>query len=138
MTELRFSEDGETMRDYFKLGFPYKWSYRPFDNIKYFFTWVKRFFQRGSRGYADKDVWGICDYLCEILPPMINKMKSRGVGYPEDLSETQWNNILTAIQDGFESGRKILEIDYTDYEKERKTFDNGMKLFTEYFLNLWD
>jgi hypothetical protein len=37
------------------------------------------FYQRGKRGYADTDVWNLCDYIAERLPGAIMLLSAKGL-----------------------------------------------------------
>lgn len=146
------------MKDYFKpmeIG-----SLRYFVNwkryFKYRWLWLKWFIQRGSRGWADCDVWSIDSYLSEVIPPMIERLNGNTHGYPADLDggEKKWGEILTKIQHGFEASGRIRNLDNWNNEspwtaedivnfkaadeKDLQTMNEGLELFKEHFLSLWD
>lgn len=56
--------------------------YRLFDFIKNIPKEIKWFFQRGFRGYSDKDVWNIDKWFLNIIIPMLKQLKKRKNGYP--------------------------------------------------------
>ena len=55
-----------------------KLSYR----IKDFTNSIKFFFQRGARGYCDKDVWSIDTWFLDIMPKMLRQLKTETHGAP--------------------------------------------------------
>ena len=110
---------------------------------------IEAFWQRGTRGYADRDCWGINWYISSWLPAalrtMINKKKGGGNGYPGwGAANTlqKWHQIVEAIAAGFEADYKLHDgmIDRTSkrgkilVEKRNK----GMKLFIKWYDHLWD
>ncbi len=91
--------------------------------------------QKSQRGYSDSDVWGMNNYLAEIIPPMVRQIK-RGHGYPghgRANTPEKWAVILEEIAVGFEA----FEGDIGKIGDEKK-FTKGMKLFVKWFPNLWD
>ena len=124
----------------------------------------KKWYQRAKRGYADEDVWGVNSYLCEIIPPMLRKIKEEHYGCPGNLFDAsrkndecwKWKEILEEIAQGFEAGEALINHEVTqwtpiegknlyafetDEDKIKQCsekFNRGMELFKEYFFNLWD
>uniref|UniRef100_A0A6M3L9K3 Uncharacterized protein n=1 Tax=viral metagenome TaxID=1070528 RepID=A0A6M3L9K3_9ZZZZ len=133
---------------------------------------IKWFFQRGKRGWADCDWWGMDYYLVSIILPMLKELKTNQHGHPCEVTEEEWNNILSEIIEGFEAADRVLKDEYLDkiqpgwFEESLKVvsltdrpsvikrksmiecgklirqdvrlFKAKMKLFTKYFLSLWD
>jgi len=124
--------------------------------------YIKRFIQRGKRGYANCDVWGLDCYLADVIEHSIMSLKKNLNGHPVELTEGQWMDILNSISYTFylakecSEGDLILMRDKKDREKFDKTFTNkdniyrymttkeirdydlGWKNFKQYFWNLWD
>ncbi len=109
---------------------------------------IKWFFQRGKRGYAEEDCWSLDNYLISWLPQAIRELKKNIHGHPisdEVKNTNDWKRILEKIARGFESKRKQENITWkktkdfdSKYKELQKEFEEGMKLFTKYFQNLWD
>ena len=116
---------------------------------------IVAFWQRGRRGYADSDSWGIDNYLDSFMPELLRHMIDDKVGggnsYPGhegdlncDTAE-HWQNTVEKIAKGFEAGRKIDDLAYKNgkqYRAEHKKLEKqrveGMKLFVKYYTHLWD
>lgn len=47
-----------------------------------YFRHFREFVQRGRRGWADSDIWGMDGYLCEVMIPMLERLKDDKHGYP--------------------------------------------------------
>lgn len=83
------------------------------------YDWAKHFFQRGIRGYADRDCWSVDYYLCEIIPEMMRHLKKNVHGYPASLSCSKdsnenferWKEILEKIAIGFEAAKRINDLE---------------------------
>jgi len=112
---------------------------------------VKAFYQRGARGYADRDCWGIDWYICEIMPGMLRTMtdptKGGGNSYPGFIHGTEantskrWKGTIEKMAKGFEAHRRLAEFDYrNDAQREslKKQRDEGIALWVKYFDHLWD
>lgn len=100
---------------------------------------IKWFIQRGTRGYADCDVWDLDSYICTWLPKALRQLRDTGCGYPMEETAKKWKDILTQMADGFEAHNLSLELpDNKEFKKQNTKLKNGLKLFTKYFNCLWD
>ena len=54
---------------------------------------IKYFYQRGTRGWSDKDWWSIDYFLCDIIPPMLIKLRKNKHGLPNKLV-TKYENVF--------------------------------------------
>jgi hypothetical protein len=123
---------------------------------------LKWFYQRGKRGYAECDWWGMHDYMSKVIPPMLRRLKT-GSGCPSEFYDRdatnnechKWSTILEEMAQGFEAaafldnqrylkwkpgehGGSILETDHEAMENARLKMERGLKLFAEHYLSLWD
>jgi hypothetical protein len=109
-----------------------------YENPRAFFKWVKYFFQRGSRGWADCDWWSMNSYLCEVIIPMLKELKENKHGCPCGLDENfeeaekKWNASLDEMIESFEAAKRVLENDYCSEEWDKifsdKIFDKEKML----------
>lgn len=127
--------------------------------VKKIYYYIKWFIQRGWRGYSDKDSWSIDQYLNSWMPKAIRDLKI-GWGYPiqvyvdlfpddefekvnkihSALAHAKWHEILETIALGFEAGKKINEYNFEGASELKILEDQvyeGLRLFREYYLNLW-
>lgn len=138
------------MKDYFKPNGFYRWSYLrgiP-SNITTFFRWMKWCWQRAFRGYADSDAWGVCYYLSEIIPPMIQRLRLPSYTCPCDTTPEEWDAILAKIEHGLGVvAKRMLDLDYKteqgesiipQWEADKVVFNEAMDLLKEYYFGLWD
>jgi len=102
--------------------------------------------QRAKRGWSDRDAWGINYYLCEILPPMLERLKD-SYGCPMETEKEEWHQKLDIMIIGFVAAKRMIDLDYptltgTELRNavidDTETFKAGMALFTEHFFSLWD
>lgn len=128
------------------------------------FKEIKYFYQRGTRGWSDRDAWDIDSFLCDLLPPFLRKLKGNH-GCPSEFYDKdainaechKWNETIEEMAQGFESaafiqgygyhkwveskekpGHKTLEIDNEALNNAEKKMNRGLELFAKHFLNLWD
>jgi len=125
---------------------------------------IKHYYQRARYGYSYRDCWSIDWHLAGIIPKMIRSMKKNLNGHPHGITEKEWGAILDTIASAFELEYEILDSvlydcstkkqedhmkklmkDNDSFEgcrimtkKEKKTRDEGWKLFRKYFHTLWD
>ena len=139
------------------------WSIKRFVNdIPYNIRKIKWFWQRGCRGYADCDIWDMCNYLAKIILPMLKQLKGTTHGYPCDLTEKKWDKLLDEMIVGFEAVKRVCDDEYVDkfqpdwfennekitkesmdkcakeIKQDIKIFNKMMPIFTKYFFGLWD
>ncbi len=123
-------------------------------------------YQRAKRGYANRDTWGLADYLSGVISESVAYLRDHNMGYPNGLTPGKWIDILEEIRLTFETAKRIcdgtlyfienkkdrkrwqenldeLNEKYKTYDRcmsneEIKRYKKGWKLFQEYFINLWD
>jgi len=134
---------------------------RKYNDIIYFFRSIKWFFQRGFRGYGDNDIWSLHYYLSKIIVDSVKELKKVCTGFPAKLDDVKdWYKILDKIIYTFEIEQKldeefvIIDKNLSDYEElkkiyekynmhimteeEIKEYEEGWRLFKEYFRGIWD
>ena len=90
------------------------------------------------------DTWSMDCTLALIIHPMLVQLKATKHGYPVDLTEQEWDEILDEMIWAFE--QKCRDDDWMedyDYDQlgvkaHQKRMSNGFHLFGEYYENLWD
>jgi len=123
--------------------------------------YIKRFYQRGKRGWAESDTWNFDYYLSKVISEGVKHLQKTVHGCPTNLTFKEWKQILSKISYTFEITKKVSngEREYIDNkrmrEKLRKIYKNdknvnvitekeilrykeGWKLFQKYYCNLWD
>lgn len=160
------------------LNSPYTFKYNILEYIEIYFNryirnpieeiirYIKRFIQRGKRGFGNSDVWGFDYYLGMIISQGIAKLLKDGncAWTKKDLKA------LKTIQKTFETVVRIhndrdryipsKEFTWKEYKRsvrvykqlakkydgkyhvmtlrEVKRFERGFDLFKEYYFHLWD
>ena len=72
---------------------------------------IKYFFQRGYKGYSDRDVWSADYYIAKTVSKIITQLNKKKNGYPYGLSTKEWGNILKKIAKSFNQASKIVNLD---------------------------
>lgn len=103
--------------------------------------------QRAKRGWSEWDFWNFHDYHSWVMISALERFKT-GFGYPADLTQDEWIAILCEMQEGFRASLDLSTMDTYD-RKIHKTYaewqdpliakhKRGMKLFSKYYMSLWD
>ena len=133
------------------------WFYRLWHNgIAEFPHKVKFLFQRIFRGYGDDELWSLDDtFTTFILPRLKAFRRMNRAGVPgciahNDKSEglkdsvKKWDEILDKMIWAFEHSKNYYDPadghipDKKEREELGRKFEEGMRLFAEYYANLWD
>ncbi len=141
-------EEARTLKGFLK-EYTYYPVYRFINRVKEVPRDARAFWQRGKRGYADRDCWDLSGYLSSWMPEalrtMTDKKQGGGNGYPgvkgaETFSK--WNKIVDRMARGFEADR-ILQDEMIDRRTPRgrklmRQRKKAFKLFEKWYDALWD
>jgi hypothetical protein len=118
----------------------YNWVYRLWHyRISNIPSDVKYFFQRGTRGYSDRDIWSLDWYLARVISETCKKLAHTTHGYPPSLTPEEWERILLEISNGFEEYLKLQDSDnYDNTEITKEKLNKSLELLQKYFTDLWD
>ena len=83
--------------------------------------YIKRFWQRGIRGYGDSDVWSLHYYLADVIFGTTKSLRDKLHGHPCDLDPKKWREVLEYIMWTFDTSLKISEGEWWYLEPERRT-----------------
>lgn len=102
--------------------------YRIKDFIRYIPRNIKWFFQRGFRGYSDNDVWDMDGWFLSVIVPMLKQLKETKHGYPCNLTEKEWDNILSKMIFYFEEADDFRCSKQNEYAKSFReiTWEDGI------------
>lgn len=103
--------------------------YSIIDFFKYLPREVKWFWQRGKRGYSDRDVWNMDNWFLDIIVPMLKKLKTIKHGYPANLTPEEWDKILDRMIFCFKEANDSTCSMINEYEEKfiLETFGNPPK-----------
>jgi len=127
---------------------------------------VPNYFQRGWRGWGNADTWEFDAYLSKIIYQGLVHLNKHKPGYPITLvpeneeepdyeaNEKKWQEIMNKMISAFKLASEIGTGEREFYlsklnEKHQKelncltkeeddAMNEGFRLFTEHFFNLWD
>lgn len=68
--------------------------YRIKDFIEGFPYRIKRFIQRGKKGYSDYDTFDISYWFIQVIIPMLKQLKETKHGYPCHMTMEEWDSKL--------------------------------------------
>lgn len=125
------------------------------------------FFERGLKGYANRDTWGWTIYNAKLQAKVLKHLRDNKHGYPScftdkewRIAEAKWNIALDKMIDAFELIVEINEGDYINLgynpkkeaveritkDKKFKVVTNsqldkikeGLELYVKYYESFWD
>ena len=125
-----------TYNKIFLVGAPSYYLLRPWEFFKDTYREIRSFLQRGYRGYADNDIWGLDEYLSRVISETTEYLAKNTSSYPDGMTFGNWKKILRQIS------KDIQVKDYYKTEKEQLQSyakrQEALKLFVKYFNYLWD
>lgn len=89
--------------------------------------------ERLERGFDESELWNLDYTIACFVYPRLKAFRDGFDAHPEEMREDEWKGILDKILKGFE----ILISDGTKTEEDYKTEDEALRLFAEYYRNLW-
>lgn len=96
------------------------------------------FWQRGRRGYSDRDLWSIYSYLYGVLSSALADMADNHMGHPGTLTDKEWTAQLREM--AATCGRLYAE-DYEGddwIEQEESDYVQFITWFSKWMRHLWD
>lgn len=116
--------------------------------LKSFFEWINSKRNRTEYVKIDKyDTWNMFRTLAVIIHPMLKQFKETTHGYPNELTEEQWNSILDKMIWSFDQIATDWEekfyvtndqVDYQGYTTFKNQIQEGLDLFAKHYNDLWD
>ena len=88
-----------------------------------------------EQGFADSELWNLDETIIRFVLPRLKRLKEIQKGYPANLTEEEWDKILSEI---IECMEMYLDKIYNKFEEdEYKRVKKGFKLFGKYLMDLW-
>lgn len=100
------------------------------------FNWKMRR-QRGRRGWADCDVWGLHSYLTDVIIETVAEMRETAHTHPGGLAFEEWLKILQEIEDGFRAAKAAGNCGVFAEGDEEK-FSLAFAHLQKWWFTLWD
>jgi len=102
-------------------------------NSKLYMRHFSHYKQRLARGFDDSETWSIFTDNSQWLVPRLERFIEIQNGHPGRISEKEWTEILNKIL----LAHKIIAQDDLINSEEIKIVEEGLKLYAEWYLNLW-
>jgi hypothetical protein len=83
--------------------------------------------QRQQRGFDDSELWSLNDTIASFIIPRLKEFREQSTG------DDDWRIMLYKMIDAFELSLSVVVVCH----KDRKRYDEGMKLLCKHFLGLW-
>jgi len=98
--------------------------------------------QLKERGFSSAETWALDSVICEFVLPRLKRFREITISYPPNLTPEKWNDIIDKMIFAFDWSLMCEEDDYYNLDEETKKanwekYTEGMKLFAEYFRDLW-
>lgn len=103
--------------------------YKFFDFLRDIPKEIEWFFQRGIRGYSDRDVWDVRNWFENTVIPMLEQLQKTKHGYPMDTTEEQWDIILKNMIDYFKESTERYCSEKNEYTEDylASLYENNQK-----------
>lgn len=90
-----------------------------------------------KNGFSDTETWALDSVISEFILPRLKRFKEINNGFPVDLTPEKWDEILDDMIFAFEwsNSRDDFKINHGSESYER--YKKGIRLFAEYYLELW-
>ncbi len=89
--------------------------------------------QLKDRGFADDETWSLYTVITDFVLPRLKRFREIPFGFPGNLTEKEWDDILDDMIFAFEYHKK----DEIGLKKDWIRCKRGMRLFGQYFGHLW-
>lgn len=93
--------------------------------------------QREKRGFDNTELWSLEHSIVKFVYPRLKEFRRITPAYPSSFdTQEEWLKVLDKILIGFKA---FIDVEgcFFGEKKSKKKFDEGFKVFTEYFLCLW-
>ncbi len=119
----------------------YYWLRRKINFLKNLPHEFKLAYQRAGYGYDQESWWQIDYNFLRVTIPQLKDLKENHWGTPPEMTEEEWEQTLQEIIDGFEDGKKAIDLEFEDLEQGKQLKQNlhhSLELFNKHFFDLWD
>ncbi len=112
--------------------------------MKEIYRKIKKFIQRGKRGWSDEDTWDFDSYLSEVISSGCKHLADITISYPTGMGFRKWKRILNKISKDIvapiEFDNSVSNMgNYNQQSKEAyKKQSEALKLLVKHFNDLWD
>ncbi len=113
------------------------WKPKRFYRTRRFFRFL---WQRLTRGWDDKDTWGLDHTLAGMILPRLCRFKELTNGFPISLTKAKWDEKLDEMIYSFEMLSDYFwddEMDIEERKETRKRINKGLRTFANWYSALW-
>lgn len=114
--------------------------------------WLKRFWERGRKGYCYEDLWSFEYWLSNLIASGLREFKANCHGYPTDIDDWEtWMAILDEMIECFTDQTRSIdnllgtpdqpvnsEGYHEAFRKKKERLHRGFELLEKYYYALWD
>jgi len=98
--------------------------------------------QLKTRGFSDSETWSLYSVIVGFVLPRLIRFKQIRPGYPMGMTDKEWNDILDKMIFAFQwikddGSEEYYKLSTKQLDDGHKKCQEGLKLFGEYFRNLW-
>ena len=110
------------------------------------FNSIRRFIERGKKGYCHEDLWNFDNWLSSLLAKGLKEFKQQCHGYPNDINDWDtWMGILDELIDCFEEQSRGIDnigVNFLETYNNRRAIKKaklhkGLELLERYYYDLW-
>lgn len=102
--------------------------------------------QRARRGWSDRDVYGLCAYLAEVIAGTVTQLRTTTHSYPLGMTAEEWDGILTRVAgplSTYGSWDHLVDEETWEEQVARVTaaqdkVRDALRLLADHFNDLWD
>lgn len=111
------------------------------------FKGLRRFIERGRKGYCYEDLWSFNNWLSKTIARGLREFKENVHGYPNDIDNfEEWLAILDEMIECFEEQTRTIDNLDGDFlarwqrrqEYQRDKLHRGLALLEKYYYDLWN
>lgn len=100
-------------------------------------SYLRLILQNKIFGFDDTEHWNLDNSIASYIYPRLKKFREDPLGYPSDLSEKEWHEILGKMMHSFEHFTSGKNFDQ-NASKEIEKVQEGLNLFAKYYNSLWN
>ena len=91
----------------------------PIRTIAGFFTSLKWAWQRATKGYCQRDLWGVSEWFLGVFPDMLETMKKERVGFPTVIQQQGWELLGMSSFEEYLAAPEEIKEQVDDYAEKK-------------------
>jgi len=112
------------------------------------FRALRRFWERGTKGYCYEDMWNFDSWLSATIARGLREFKAATNTYPNDINNwEEWQAVLSEMIECFEEQNRdtsnlprdnFVEQYQARMANKKQKLHRGLELLEKYYFDLWD